>query len=61
MTTHTDGPLPMQHLDLSIRGELVETVVEEREWRMELEHLTLQQNKEISTIIPPQLCMETRK
>ena len=45
MTTHTDSPLPMQHLDLSIRGELVETVVEEGEWRMELEHLTLQQKR----------------
>ena len=40
----------MQHLDLSIRGELVQTVVEEREWRMELEHLTLQQNREIIVI-----------
>ena len=41
-TTHGDGSLAVDHPDLGVRGELEETVVEEREWRVELQHLTLQ-------------------
>ena len=41
-TTHGDGSLAVHHPDLGVRGELEETVVEEREWRVELQHLTLQ-------------------
>ena len=41
-TTHSDCSLAVDHPDLGVRGELEETVVEERERRVELQHLTLQ-------------------